>query len=288
MTVSESSGSVGRSAAFFDIDKTLVPGSSLYPLARRLRHEGVLGTGDAVRFAASQLVFRGGGRERRGAAELARRKALAFVAGRNRDELRSWARAVVSESLLPHVYPAMEARIRSHREAGEPVWLLTASPLELAEILAEGLGATGALGTEVEVDDAGVCTGRLAGPLLHGQPKADAVVALAASERLDLSRVSAYSDSVHDLPLLSLVGRPHAVNPDTALRRHARRHGWPVVELRRGRRAVVRAGVSTLAGSAVAGGGVAVVVAGRRTRTRPSGRDGRPQRRRRPREAWAR
>ena len=118
------------------------------------------------------------------------------------------------------------------------MWLVTATPVELASILSRRLGLTGALGTVAETVG-GEYTGRLVGGLLHGEAKAAAIRALAAREGLDLSRCSAYSDSVNDMPMLTLVGHPHAVNPDMGLRAEARGRGWPVHDFRSGRKATL-------------------------------------------------
>ena len=114
---------------------------------------------------------------------------------------------------------------------------MTATPVELARVVAARLGLTGALGTRAEIRD-GAYTGRLVDDILHGQAKADAVRALAEHEGLDLARCSAYSDSVNDLPLFELVGRPVAVNPDARLSAEADRRGWEVYDFRRHRQAV--------------------------------------------------
>jgi phosphoserine phosphatase len=137
------------------------------------------------------------------------------------------------------------------------VWLVTAAPIEIASIIARRLGLTGAMGTVAEHVD-GVYTGQLVGDLLHGPAKAEAIKALAAREGLDLARCSAYSDSSNDLPMLSLVGDPCAINPDARLRAHARAHGWRVRDYRTGRKAA-RAG---LMGAAVAGAVTGAVAAG--------------------------
>jgi phosphoserine phosphatase len=123
-----------------------------------------------------------------------------------------------------------------HLRAGRRVWLVTATPLAVAEVIADRLGLTGALGTVAEIDD-GAYTGQLVGEILHGQAKADAVAELARLEGLRLDGCWAYSDSYNDVPLLSLVGNPVAINPDGRLRRHAREHNWPVYDFRSGRRA---------------------------------------------------
>src|SRR5207245_8363111 len=116
------------------------------------------------------------------------------------------------------------------------VWRVTAAPAELASLIARRLGLTGALGTVAENRD-GVYTGRLVGEPLHGPAKAEAIRALADREGLDLSRCAAYSDSANDVPMLSLVGHPVAVNPDPQLRRIARENGWEIRDLRTRRKA---------------------------------------------------
>jgi hypothetical protein len=137
--------------------------------------------------------------------------------------------------------------------------------VDLAAIIARRLGLTGALGTVLESTD-GVYTGKLVGDLLHGQAKAHAVRALAAREGLNLRRCTAYSDSVNDVPMLSVVGTAVAVNPDGELRDEARRRGWEIRDFRTGRKAA-RIGVPTAAGMGAVAGGVAVGIALRRRST---------------------
>jgi phosphoserine phosphatase len=146
-----------------------------------------------------------------------------------------------------------------HLDQGQRVWLVTAAPVEIATIIANRLGLTGALGTVAEHID-GVYTGRLVGEMLHGPAKAAAVRALAEREGLDLGRCSAYSDSFNDLPMLSLVGDPCAINPDRRLREHARGEGWRVRDYRTGRKAA-RASLVGAAGAGAASGAVAAALA---------------------------
>src|SRR5262249_60433290 len=148
------------------------------------------------------------------------------------------------------------------RGGARGVWWVTATPVELASIIARRLGFTGALGTVAESVH-GEYTGRLVGGLLHGPAKAAAIRALAVREGLDLSRCSAYSDSSNDMPMLELVGHPAAVNPDSRLRAQARAHGWPVHDFRSGRKATLVA-LPTAAGAGAVAGGVAAGVAPRR------------------------
>jgi len=135
---------------------------------------------------------------------------------------------------------------------------VTAAPQELAEVIAEGLGMSGALGTRSEIDDAGIYTGRLAGALLHGAEKPKAAEELAQLRGIDLRESHAYSDSINDMPLLEAVGNAHAVNPDHELRRLARARGWPIHELRTRRRALLIGVPSTLAAATLFAAGVAV------------------------------
>ena len=122
------------------------------------------------------------------------------------------------------IWPGTRALAQMHLDQGQRVWLVTAAPIEIAQIIARRLGLTGAMGTVAEHVD-GVYTGRLVGDMLHGPAKAEAIKALAAREGLDLRRCSAYSDSSNDLPMLELVGDPCAINPDAKLRAHARAAG---------------------------------------------------------------
>ena len=115
----------------------------------------------------------------------------------------------------------------------------------------------------------GVYTGRLVGEPLHGQAKADAVLALAEREGLDLTRCAAYSDSANDIPMLSLVGEPVAINPDAALRAHAKAQGWRIRDYRTGRKAA-KVGVPAAAGVGAAVGGVFAGLAIRRRNRRRS------------------
>lgn len=141
---------------------------------------------------------------------------------------------------------------------------MTAAPVETATIIARRLGLTGALGTVAESVD-GIYTGRLVGEPLHGPAKAEAVRALAAAEGLALERCAAYSDSHNDIPMLSLVGHPYAINPDTKLRKHAQAHDWRLRDYRTGRKAV-KVGVPAAAGVGAIAGGTAAAIALHRRR----------------------
>jgi HAD superfamily hydrolase (TIGR01490 family) len=222
-------------AAFFDVDKTLLPGSSMYLFARGLYRHGLCDLRDMAGFTFAQLVFRLTGAEGRRGMEAAREQALAFVEGKRREDLAQIGHDIVVEVIGPRIYPGMRAVIDAHHAGGDRTYLVTAAPRELAQGIASYLGMDGALGTEAELVD-GTYTGRLLGPVLHGPAKLDAVVRLAEDHGFDLRASSAYSDSVNDRPLLEGVGKPVAVNPDRHLRGLAAQRGWPVQDFRRRRR----------------------------------------------------
>ncbi|WP_432491841.1 HAD family hydrolase [Kineococcus gypseus] len=262
MAAARATGPAPRAAAFFDLDNTLVRGASMFHFARGLRARGFFSRRELGGFARRALRFAVRG-EVHGHLVEVRDLALAFVAGHSGAEIRAIGEEVYDEHLGAQVRPAVRALAERHLAAGEQVWLVTAAPVELAEVVARRLGLTGALGTVAETVG-GTYTGRLVGEPLHGPAKAAAVRALAAGAGWDLARCTAYSDSANDLPMLTAVGRAVAVNPDGALRRHAARHGWEVHELRRWRRAArwaVRAGGAG-AGAAALGAAAGVALAG--------------------------
>lgn len=252
-------------AAFFDVDNTVMQGASIFHLARGLHRRRFFSTRDIASAAWKQAYFRIVGVEDPDHVAEARASALAFIAGHTVADLEELGEEIFDEAMAHRIWPGTRALAQLHLDQGQRVWLVTAAPIEIATIIARRLGLTGALGTVAEHVD-GVYTGRLVGDLLHGPAKAEAVKALAAREGLDLSRCAAYSDSVNDLPMLSLVGEPCAVNPDAALRAHARAHGWRVRDYRTGRKAA-RAGLVVAATAGALTGAVSAGAALRSRRT---------------------
>jgi HAD superfamily hydrolase (TIGR01490 family) len=244
--------------AFFDVDNTIVAGASIYHFARGLAARDFITTRDILDFAWQQVKFRVGGKESTEGMVSAREAALAFVAGKRVDEIVRLGEEIYDELMAERIWTGTQALAQLHLDAGQRVWLVTATPVELASIIARRLGLTGALGTVAEVVD-GQYTGRLVGEPLHGAAKAAAVLALADREGLDLDRCSAYSDSINDLPMLSTVGRAVAVNPDSALRMQARARGWEIRDFRTGRKAAKVGVPAALGAGAVAGGAAAGV-----------------------------
>jgi HAD superfamily hydrolase (TIGR01490 family) len=249
-------------AAFFDVDNTMMVGASIFHFARGLAARKFFTTSDLAGFAWQQLKFRIGGREDSSGIAGHRDTALSFVAGRPVDEVVSLGEEIYDELMADRIWAGTRALAQMHLDAGQRVWLVTATPVELALIIARRLGLTGALGTVAESVD-GHYTGRLVGEILHGPAKAHAVRALAATEGLDLRRCTAYSDSVNDVPMLSAVGTAVAVNPDAELRDVAKERGWQIRDFRTGRRAA-RIGVPSVLGAGAVAGAVAAGVAYRR------------------------
>ncbi|WP_235529968.1 HAD family hydrolase [Nocardioides sp. Root151] len=252
------------SAAFFDVDNTIMQGASIFHLARGLHRRKFFTTRDIVGAAYKQAYFRLVGVEDPEHVAEARNSALSFIAGHTVTELEELGEEIFDEAMAHRIWPGTRAQAQLHLDQGQRVWLVTAAPIEIASIIARRLGLTGAMGTVAEHED-GVYTGRLVGDMLHGEAKAEAIKALAAREHLDLSRCSAYSDSSNDLPMLGLVGDPVAINPDAKLRAHAREQGWRIRDYRTGRKAA-RAGLVLGAVAGAATGSVAAAAALRRNR----------------------
>lgn len=221
-------------AAFFDLDNTLIKGSALFHIGAGMVRHRMVTRREMARHARQHLAFRWRGEQ---SAQLsgATERALALGAGLRVAELVTLSEQVYDERLAGRIWDGTRRLAERHLELGEPVWLVTAAPVELAEIVAGRLGLSGALGTVAEVEH-GAWTGQLVGDVLHGHAKAVAVRDLAKREGLDLHQCAAYSDSINDLPLLNVVAHPHAVNPDHKLRRIAQTRGWPVHDFRIGRR----------------------------------------------------
>ena len=249
-------------AAFFDVDNTMMMGASIFHFARGLASRKYFSTADLAGFAWRQLRFRLGGKENPDSVRASREQALGFVAGRSVQELVDLGEEIYDELMAAKIWSGTRALAQMHQDAGQRVWLVTATPVELALIIARRLGLTGALGTVAESVD-GVYTGRLVGEILHGPAKAHAVRALAVTEGLDLRRCTAYSDSVNDVPMLSAVGTAVAVNPDSELRDLAKERGWQIRDFRTGRKAA-RIGVPSVLGAGAIAGAVAAGLAARR------------------------
>jgi HAD superfamily hydrolase (TIGR01490 family) len=247
--VEQAAASTGRAAAFFDVDNTIIRGASAFHLAVGLYRRGFFRNWDIVTFAIHQSRYLMFGENHRQIDEV-RDKALSIMTGHSVAEVVAIAEDIYDEVLSLRSFPGTQKLLDEHLAAGHEVWLITATPVEIGELIARRLGVTGALGTIAEHED-GFYTGRLVGDMLHGKAKARAVRELAVRENLDLTASYAYGDSTNDVPILSEVGFPCAINPDRRLRRHAQTVGWPIREFRGRRRAARRsANLASLAGLA--------------------------------------
>ena len=223
-------------AAFFDLDNTVIQGASLFHLAKGLYRRGFFPTRVILRGLWLQVYFRMVGREKAGHIEDARGVTLGFIEGHTVTELTEISNEVYEESIAHRIWPGTRALAQMHLDVGQQVWLVTAAPVEVAGIIAARLGLTGALGTTTDAAALPSVT-TLKGDLLHGPAKAEAVRALAGDHGFDLARCFAYSDSYNDLPMLSLVGHPCAINPDSRLLAHAEELDWQIQDYRSGRKA---------------------------------------------------
>jgi HAD superfamily hydrolase (TIGR01490 family) len=245
-------------AAFFDVDNTMMVGASIFHFAKGMAARKFFTWRDLARFTVRQIRLRVRG-ETHEDLHSTRDSALPFVAGKRVSTIVTLGEQIYDEELAGRIWSGTHALAKLHLGAGQRVWLVTATPVELATIIARRLELTGALGTVAESRD-GVYTGLLVGDVLHGEAKARAVRQLAVREGLDLTRCSAYSDSINDVPMLSLVGHPVAVNPDSALRAEASRRGWEIRDFRTARKAA-RVGIPAALGVGAIGGGVAAAAA---------------------------
>jgi HAD superfamily hydrolase (TIGR01490 family) len=244
----------GPSAAFFDLDRTLISGSSAFVFAAAARRAGMLSARQLARDAMSALAFkvRGSSDDK---TEALRDRILGAVAGARQDDLLA-LNAEVLPKLLDKIRPEARRLLDLHRHAGRATYIVSASPVEIVEPLATSLGMTGGIGTRSRLVE-GVYTGELGGPFCYGTGKVEAITELARWEGFDLSQCYAYSDSASDLPMLQAVGHPFAVNPDGPLARHALRHGWPIVHFSQRTRAVIRRVAGGVAATALTAAGFA-------------------------------
>lgn len=212
--------------AIFDLDRTILPGSSLPIVARALVNYGLLPRRTLVEAAIRNVVFQRNGASASTVARLVT-DVLELAAGLPVIDLLPVMDGL-RQDLVRASRPELRRRIMRHRANGDYCVVLTASPIEVAQLVAEGLGADEGIGTSAEVSD-GRFTGKLVGPVCHGTGKLAALEVAAVFPAWE--RSWAYSDSASDLPLLFSVAHPVAVSPDRALRRVARAQHWPVLEM---------------------------------------------------------
>lgn len=246
--------STGPSAAFFDLDRTLISGSSAFVLAIAAWRGKLVPTHQFARDAASAVAFKFAGASDDKSTGV-RDRILGAVKNIRVDDLVALNTDIVPK-LMEKLRPEARHLLDQHRQAGRATYIVSASPIELVEPLAKALGMTAGIGTRSEIVD-GVYTGELAGPFCYGQGKVEAIVELARWEGFDLAQCFAYSDSASDLPMLQAVGHPVAVNPDTKLERVAGLHGWPIVVFSKRTKAVIRRTTQAVGAVGLVAGGFA-------------------------------
>lgn len=224
-----------RSAAFFDLDNTMVRGSTLYFLGRAMYQRGFFTKADISKFVVANVRFRLTGTEKPEVIARFQKAATDFIGGHDVNEIYTIGQSVYDEYVSPALINGTIEIAKKHLAEGNEVWLVTAAPEDMAKLIAERLGFTGAIGTKVAIED-GKYLGHLNGKILHGIEKARAVRELAAERGFSLNNCHAYSDSASDFPLLQSVGTPHAINPDARLRIKALAENWEIIDFRRFRK----------------------------------------------------
>ena len=230
MPEDETAASTGRPIiAFFDVDNTLMRGTSIFHVGREAWARHLIGWRDIALFGWQQRRFIKVG-ENDDHLRTARERALGLVGGHTEQEILDLAEGIWEHRIRGRLWPETVALTREHKAKAHEVWLISATPWEIGDLIARKLELTGALGTRVEAID-GVYTGDLIGTVLHAEHKAVAARELADRIGADLADCWAYSDSRNDIPLLELVGNRVVVNPDAHLARYALERGWPVLQL---------------------------------------------------------
>ena len=240
-----------RGAAFFDLDRTLMAGSSGFHWARAAYRAGLLSRRQlaADGWANVQFRLRGSTDDE---TEAVKARLGRWLRGRRVKDLERLSPGVLA-GVLPRLYPQMLQLAYDHQDAGRPVYICTAASQGTADMLAHVLGFDGAAGSGLQERD-GVYTGRFEGPFCYHEGKPARMRQLAAADGLDLEASYAYSDSASDIPMLRAVGHPVAVNPDAELLRTARAEGWEVLTFDRlGRRLKIGAALVAAAAAGSVG-----------------------------------
>ncbi|MFM6980550.1 MAG: HAD family hydrolase [Micrococcales bacterium] len=218
-------------AAFFDVDNTIVRGSSTFMFGLTAFKHGFFTRKDLYRFGWQQFKFIRMGESPKSMSQVLD-NALPLIGGHKVEDFKAMSDEVYREQISKRLWPETVRIAQQHVKEGREVWLVTAAPLEIAEKIAQELGLTGGLGTMVAREN-GIFTGKLVGKPLHGKAKRKAIKALAEERHISLKRSFAYSDSANDLPMLTMVGKAVAVNPDKLLEQHAKAAGWQILDFKK-------------------------------------------------------
>ena len=224
------SAGLSRSAAFFDLDKTIIAKSSALAFSRPFYQGGLINRRAVLKSAYAQFVYLAGGADH-DQMERMREYLSALCKGWDVQQVRDIVAETLHDLIDPLVYDEAATLIEEHQAAGRDVVIVSSSGAEVVEPIGELIGADRVIATRMVVED-----GRYTGDIefyAYGEGKAEAIRRVAEAEGYDLELSYAYSDSATDLPMLSVVGHPVAVNPDRALRREAVTRDWPVLTFNR-------------------------------------------------------
>jgi HAD superfamily hydrolase (TIGR01490 family) len=242
----------GQGAAFFDLDKTLMSGSSGMQFARVAARQGIVSRRQLASWGWDHLRYRLRGATDEETADVLK-VARELITGVPEKTISRMGPEVMG-AILPRVYPQMLDEVHSHQDAGRPAFIVSAAGNDIVGSLAAVLQMDGGIGTRYEVDGDGRFTGRLEGPFVYGPGKVEAMERFAAEHGIDLAASYAYSDSASDLPMLRAVGNPVVVNPDRALAEVAEEEGWGSLRFERlGRRLAF--GIATVIAAVLGYGG---------------------------------
>jgi HAD superfamily hydrolase (TIGR01490 family) len=255
---------MSKAAAFFDLDKTLMAGSSGMQFARVAARGGIVSRRQLASWGIEHLRYRLRGTTDEKTSEVLR-VARELITGLPATTVARMGPEVMT-AILPRVYPQMLEEVHAHQDAGRPCFIVSAAGNDVVETLATVLGMEGGIGTRYEIGADGAFTGRFDGPFVYGPGKVEAMEAFAAEHGIDLGASYAYSDSLSDLPMLRAVGHPVAVNPDPALAGISTEEGWQTMRFERLGRRLVALAVTLLA--TVAGFGASRIASRRRPASR--------------------
>jgi HAD superfamily hydrolase (TIGR01490 family) len=236
---------LSRGAAFFDLDKTLMAGSSGMQFARVAARHGVVRRRQLASWGFEHLRYRLRGTTDERTADVLK-VARELITGVEAKTVERMGPEVLA-AVLPRIYPQMLDEVHAHQDAGRAAFIVSAAGNDVVESLAGVLGFEGGIGTRYEVDAEGRFTGRLDGPFVYGKGKVEAMRTFASQHGIDLGASYAYSDSLSDLPMLRAVGNPVAVNPDPPLLEIARAEDWQTLRFERLGRRLVAVAVTLLA-----------------------------------------
>ena len=214
-----------KTAAFFDLDKTIIATSSALAFGREFMNKGYISLGDALQLSLAKASFMRVG-QTSSQMDSTRDQLAAMVAGWDVDEVSAIASETLHSVVTPAVYAEARELIQFHKDSGHQVVIVSASEQNLVQMIAREMGIEHVVATELEVAD-NKFTGRILN-YLKGPAKAEAIRAIVEEQDIDLASSYAYSDSATDIPMLNLVGNPVVVNPDRALRKFALEAGWDI------------------------------------------------------------